>query len=278
VKKPIIIATANHKGGVGKTTGCLSISEALTRLGKSVLCVDLDPQSNLTLSLLGKETSDKKRRRKGVISFLKDPKNLDAVDIIHETHKEGLFIIPGEKRIDGEAYDMNILLGEGIKGYLRMENLFKEDIFKSFDFIFIDLPPSKDKIVANAMMAADYYLIPVEASDYCLDGIEELISFINEAKEYNDKLELLGMYMPIVDMRLGATKKLIKELKESLGDAFIDIGIPTNSKIPNLPLQKKTIFDLEKRFSKGQKEYLALAKEIIKRMSVSKGVSKEMEV
>jgi len=260
MKKPIVIAIAQHKGGVGKTTSCLSLSEALTRNGKAVLLIDLDIQANLSLSVLGKNN-----QKSGILSYLKNPNQVEVSDIIHESSR-GVFIIPNEKRLNGEVQDINALMGEGIKSFLRIETLLKADIIKEFDYIFIDLPPSKDKIIANAMMAADYYLIPVEASDYCLDGIEELISFINEAKEYNEKLDLLGMYMPNVDLRLKANKELIRELKDSLGDMFIDIGIPTNAKVSTLPAQGKTIFDLKGKDAKGRVEYEMLAAEIEKRV------------
>ena len=264
MKKPITISISQHKGGVGKTTSTLGIGEALTKLGRSVLCIDLDIQANLTFSLLGKNALSEDD--KGILSYLKNPNAVGGVDIIHESKREGLFIIPNEKRLNGEVQDINALLGEGIKAFLRIENLLKESICQEFDYILIDLPPSKDKVIANAMMASNYYLIPLEASDYCLDGIEELIAYINEAKEYNDDLELLGMYMPNVDLRLKANKALIAELQGSLGEMFINITIPTNAKIKNLPTQGKTIFDLKGAAAKGQKEYMALATEIERRV------------
>lgn len=260
-RKPIVIAIAQHKGGVGKTTSCLSISEALARKGRAVLLIDLDIQANLSLSVLGKA-----HQKEGILKYLKDPNKTDVADIIHESNR-GVFIIPNEKRLNGEVQDINAIMGEGIKSFLRIEALLKNDLVKEFDYIFIDLPPSKDKVIANAMMAANYYIIPVEASDYCLDGIEELISFINEAKEYNENLELLGMYMPNVDLRLKANKELIKELKEELGSLFIDIGIPTNAKVSTLPAQGKTIFDLKGKDAKGQEEYIKLATEIERRVA-----------
>ncbi|GAB4419578.1 MAG: AAA family ATPase [Bacteriovoracaceae bacterium] len=260
-RKPIVIAIAQHKGGVGKTTSCLSISEALAKKGRAVLLIDLDIQANLSLSVLGKNHA-----KNGILGYLKDPAHTDVADIIHESNR-GVFIIPNEKRLNGEVQDINALFGEGIKSFLRIEALLKNDLVREFDYIFIDLPPSKDKVIANAMMAANYYIIPVEASDYCLDGIEELISFINEAKEYNENLELLGMYMPNVDLRLKANKELIKELKEELGSLFIDIGIPTNAKVSTLPAQGKTIFDLKGKDAKGQEEYVKLATEIERRVA-----------
>jgi len=270
MKKPIIISITQHKGGVGKTTSTLSIGEALSKQGKAVLLVDLDVQANLTYSLLGKSSEE----RVGILTYLKDPKNTDAIDIIQESSRPGLFLIPNEKRLGGEIQDINAILGDGIKAYLRLESLYKEDIFKEFDYVLMDLPPSKDKIIANAMMCADYYMVQIEASDYCLDGIEELIAFITEAQEYNEKLELLGMYMPNVDLRLKANKVLIKTLSKDLGSDFIDIQIPTNAKVRNLPAEGKTIFDLKGKNAKGQKEYIALATEIIKRVEKNQRVQR----
>lgn len=265
MKKPIVISMTNHKGGVCKTTSCLSIGEALSKKGKVVLLIDLDIQANLTFSLLGKEAETKD----GILSYLDNPSNQAPSNIIQQTSKEGLFVIPNEKRLKGEIQDMNSMMGEGFKSFLRIEKLLEEKIFAEFDFILIDLPPSKDKIVANALMASSFYMIPVEASDYCLEGMEELVGFINETKEYNKKLDLLGIFMPNVDKRLKANKDLISGLKTSLGNSFIDIAIPTNTKISTLPKMGKTIFDLKGASAKGKKEYEDLASEIIRRVSAN---------
>lgn len=264
-----IISVAQHKGGVGKTTSVLNLAATLSKMGSRVLVVDVDVQANLTYSVLGEGFDGK-----GLLSYLMNPKDSPSYSIVYES-RCGFDIIPNEKRINGRVFDITNLLGDGLPSFLRIENLLKEDqdISSLYDYILIDLPPSKDKVVMNAMMVSDFYLIPIEASDYCMDGLQEMIKYISEAQGYNKKLQLLGMFMPNVDMRLKSTKDLIDKMKDKLGESYIDVSIPTNTAIKNLPSQGKTILDLAGRSAKGKKEYEELAKEIIRRCEMLSEVS-----
>lgn len=246
-----IIAIANQKGGVGKTTTCVNLCCALKMNGKRVLLVDCDPQGNST-SGMGVD----KRLTPGTYELL--VKNADTVDCIRNTPYGD--VIPSNKELSGASVQL-VLKQEReyvLKNALQM-------VYNDYDYIFIDCPPSLELLTLNALVAADRVLIPMQCEYYALEGIADLMTTIKLCnKRLNPRLSIQGIVMTMYDGRTNLTQQVAFELKEYFGHKVYDTVIPRSVRLSEAPSHGKPGVAYD-RFGKGSRAYMNLAEEFLMR-------------
>jgi chromosome partitioning protein len=246
-----IIAVVNQKGGVGKTTTAINTAAFIAEQGFSVLVVDVDPQGNASLSF----GIDKKSEDKTVYDLLTG--NASAREVIKMTKVEGLSIIPSN--VDLAAVEVEFSELENKESRLR-EGLLQ--VKSSFDYIFIDVPPSLSVITLNALTAADSVLIPMQPEFFALDGLANLLETIKRVKEVlNHKLHIEGVVITMFDGRTVLSQQVVKEVKEKFADRVYETLIPRNVRLSESPSFGMPI-NLYDKHSKGAIAYRALAEEI----------------
>jgi len=251
----LIIAIANQKGGVGKTTTALNVSSALAFMGKSTLLIDTDPQAHSTLSCV------------------KDPsqydKSLYDVLISHNRNIEDHIInttIPGLKIVISKISMAKLepsLLGE-IDGHYRLKDVL-ESVRKKYDFIIIDTPPTLGIITLNALVAADAIIIPIQSSYLSLEGADDLLETIDKVKKIaNPNLQILGILITLHDKRTNISKDVVKKIKKVFGKMVFRTIISKSVKLEESPAYRESIFTYAP-YSVGAIQYKQVAKEIIRR-------------
>lgn len=264
--KPIVITITNNKGGVGKTAITTNLGAALALKEKSVCLIDLDTQGNLTQNLLPEFDKDK---HEGILHALLDPdRSINLSQVMYESVVSNLYVVPNEVKIGDITVSLsNELEKEFDKGEIIKKLIERDSNLSSIDYILIDTPPTKDLVVANALLASDYYIVPTISDDGSINGLQGCIEFTERSmKKINNKLTLLGVVLSNVNKAHSKTKLVSKELKEGLGDNFFENQIPTSVHFGSLINENKTVFDLPKSKRKGAQEYLGLAGEVISRV------------
>ena len=247
-----VIAVANQKGGVGKTTTAVNISTILAKKGKKVILIDGDPQGNAT-SGLGIE--------KNVENSLYDVlvNEVDIIQTLQDTCVKTLKLCPSNVNLAGAEVELVNLMSR--------EQRLKEkvdEIRDDYDFIIIDCPPSLGLITLNAFTAADSVLIPVQCEYYALEGLGQLINTINLVKKHlNRTLEIEGAVLTMYDMRTNLSNQVVREVKRYFDDKVYRTVIPRNVKLSEAPSFGMPI-SLYDPNSKGARCYEKLAREIIK--------------
>ena len=270
---PRVISITGQKGGIGKTTSTIHIASRLADMGFKTCIIDFDTtQSNVTRSVIGPIwESDEKVR--GICDVMANGGSLD--EVFYETDRENLYIIPSEKKDSrGANYNIEALLKQlGLEGF----NLLKELIDESqkigeCHFVLIDNAPSLGITTVSSLLAADYFLIPVQTSDLSMESIGDTITAgLKVKKLQNPYLEPLGFFISSMDKRPKMAKKAIHELtdlSEQTGIHFFESIIPISSKFAFLPRERKTIFDVTKTSERGHKEYLGLVDEVLERIKM----------
>jgi chromosome partitioning protein len=248
----ITIAVINQKGGVGKTTTCVNLADALVREGKTVLVMDLDPQGNCTdcFSVTQDEIE------KTIYEVLIEDEPIENVAI---KLKDGLYLVPSTMHMsDGER----ILSSKNYRETYLKKAIAKMQV--DLDFIILDCPPSLNTISLNALSAADEVLITLQAEYLAAFGLTQLSATIDEVKEnINPNLSVLGILITMFDSRLAISKEIVADLSERFpGLKVFQSKIRRNVALADASAQGKTIFDYKPR-SPGAKAYAALAKEIL---------------
>ena len=247
-----IIALANQKGGVGKTTTTINLAASLATLEKTVLVVDADPQANASSGL----GVDIKEVDCSIYECIID--HADIHDAIYETDIEGLDIVPSHIDLVGAEIEM-----------LNLDNREKvlskilEPIRDDYDFVLIDCSPSLGLITVNALTAADSVVIPVQCEYFALEGISKLLNTINIIKtKLNPKMEIEGFLLTMYDQRLRLARQIYDEVKRHFQELVFKTVIQRNVKLSEAPSHglPAILYDAE---STGAKNHLALAKEII---------------
>lgn len=246
-----IIAVANQKGGVGKTTTSVNLSAAFAEMGKKVLLIDCDPQGNAT-SGLGIE---------------KDGLELSIYDaLINDTPMEeiiiqtqfGLDVVPSVMDLAGAEVE---LVNLEDKQYRLKKTV--ELVKKKYDYILIDCPPSLGHVTLNALTAADSVLLPLQCEFYALEGLSQLLSTVQLVQEQlNEKLRIEGLVLTMYDSRTNLAEQVVEEVKTHFPDMVYATKIPRNVRLSEAPSFGKPIFAYASS-SKGAQAYMSLAEEVV---------------
>lgn len=246
-----IIAIANQKGGVGKTTTAINLSASLALKNRRTLIVDFDPQGMATIGL-GKT----KEKQKGIYQALMNGTYM--MDLILPTELDNLYICPCSPELSG--FEAEIFSEEKREKKL-LDSI--NNIKKYFNFIFIDCPPSLSFLTINALTAADSVLIPVQCEFFCMEGIADLFQTLDEVRTYlNPTLTIEGIVLTMFDERTNLSKQVAEEIRQSLRKIIYEVIIPRTVKLAEAPSFGKPIllYDIK---SKGAQSYLNLAREIL---------------
>jgi len=263
---PKIIAVANQKGGVGKTTTTINLSAALAEKGKNVLVIDLDPQGNASTGL-GINLDDREFTTYELL--LED---IDLNSVILKTQTENLSIVPAT--VDLSSADLELLSNEK-RSFLLHDALRQTqmDAF-NFDYILIDCPPSLNLLTVNAMIGAHSVLVPLQSEFFALEGLSQLMLTIREVRQTGNKnLRIEGVVLTMYDSRNNLSQQVEQDARDNLGDLVFKTMVPRNVRLSEAPSFAMPVLSYDS-LSKGAQAYRALAEELISNNEIQ---SKEVQ-
>lgn len=254
---PKIIAVANQKGGVGKTTTTINLSAALAEAGYRVLVVDLDPQGNASTGL-GIEQSERELTTYELL--LED---IALKDVIQATSIEDLAIIPAT--VDLSSADLELVSNEK-RSFLLHDALRQTQMDEfEFDFILIDCPPSLNLLTVNAMIAAHTVLVPLQSEFFALEGLSQLMLTIREVRQSgNTELRIEGVVLTMYDKRNNLSQQVEQDARDNLGELVFETVIPRNVRLSEAPSFAMPVLTYDST-SKGAIAYRELAQELIEK-------------
>ena len=252
----MIIAIANQKGGVGKTTTAINLAAAFASKGLRTLLIDLDPQGNSSMSYI-----DVHQIGKSVYDAIMEP-GLNLTDVIRQAQNSPqLFIAPSTIAL---AKLETKLVGEIDSPYKLKDEVDK--VRDDFDHIVIDTPPTLGIITVNALVAATHVMIPIQASYFALEGTDDLIETIDKIKvRANPDLQILGAVITLYDKRTLLSKDIREQIREVFGDMVFETAISKSVRLEESPAYKESIFTFAPN-SSGAYQYYKLSEEVLSRV------------
>ena len=249
-----IIAVANQKGGVGKTTTCVNLCAALSELGARVLLCDMDPQGNATSGF----GVDKNSGAPNMYNVLID--GIDAAGTIVKTPYGD--VLPSNKILSGAGVELVLMQNREFV----LKNMLA-DVYANYDYTLIDCPPSLEMLTLNSLCAANTVLIPVQCEYFALEGLTDLMSTIRIIKKsLNPELEIEGVLLTMYDSRTNFSFQVAAEIKKYFKQKIYNVAIPRNVRLAEAPSHGKPVMVYD-RSSRGSLAYIELAKEFLKRNS-----------
>ncbi len=250
-----VIAIANQKGGVGKTTTAINLGASLAVAEKRTLVIDIDPQGNASSGLGLESRAD----RISVYELLVDGRSVEDV-VIEGLHFPSLDLIPSTRNLVGAEIEL--------VGVAERETILRraiEPVRDRYDFILVDCPPSLGLLTLNTLTAADSVLIPIQCEFYALEGLSQLLSTVRIVQRgLNPRLQIEGVLMTMYDRRLNLSKQVAAEAREYFGDRVYRTAIPRNVRLAEAPSFGQPIVQYDVLCA-GAQSYLALAREILKK-------------
>ena len=256
---PRIIAVANQKGGVGKTTTAINLAAALVELGCRVLVVDLDPQGNASTGL----GVVRDERSYTTYDLLLDDAPL--TDVIHPTGIDGLSIVPAT--VDLSSADIELISNEK-RSFLLHDSLRQVAMDQyGWDYILIDCPPSLNILTVNAMVAAHSVLVPLQSEFFALEGLSQLMLTVREVRQSaNPELRIEGIVLTMFDRRNNLSQQVEQDARDNLGDLVFRTIIPRNVRVSEAPSYAMPVLNYDPK-SQGAEAYRALADELMNKTS-----------
>jgi len=265
-KGPRIIAIANQKGGVGKTTTTINLGAALAADGFKVLLVDLDPQGNASTGL-GIEAS---QRQLNTYDLLLGDVPLE--DIVQKSDVDGLLIVPATT--DLSSADIELISNEK-RNFLLYDALRQPAIDQyNLDVILIDCPPSLNLLTVNAMVSANSVLVPLQSEFFALEGLSQLMLTVREVREtVNSSLRIEGIVLTMYDSRNKLSQQVESDARDNLGELVFKTIIPRNVRVSEAPSFAMSVIDYDPT-SKGAQAYRQLAKELADNNSMTRSTER----
>ena len=254
-QETMVIAIANQKGGVGKTTTAINLSAALARTGKRVLLVDLDPQSNSSLTFLAHDAM-----QLSIYELLTDTQ-VTREQVIQSTAVPGLDILPS--RISLAKFESK-LIGEFDAPFRLKDRM--DGLADAYEYIIIDTPPTLGLITVNALVASDYLIVPIQPSYFALEGTDDLLDTVEKVRARpNPNLKVLGVLITLLDKRTTLAKDIHEQIRQVFGEKVFETVISKSVRLEESPAYKESIFTFAPT-SSGAVEYASLCEEVMRRV------------